>query len=242
MFTFTYGQLTISVAVLIITVWAGVKYLTKVNVDHIFNKKLENHKSELQSLQEYNKFDLQRKMHDFSLYNSKKHAIYPNVYELFLNAQGRLNELRGGRRVPDYKNMSSIELRHTLKEIYELDNVYLDPIIASWETEDREHQYVELRKFIKRVEIVQARMSVTEARNQTLLQWLYFSENIAEELHQLSIYMLHYLVDIEFEDEMKGPDGVELRKAMSAKKEEIDRLLTKVRADLQAELKKGYYE
>ncbi|MNL88423.1 hypothetical protein D3C87_2181170 [compost metagenome] len=52
---------------LLVGLWAGIKYYAKKSVDQQFAKKLEEHKHELQLIIEQNKFDIQRKMQDFSL-------------------------------------------------------------------------------------------------------------------------------------------------------------------------------
>jgi len=85
----------IPIGVLLAVIWGGVKYFTKKNFDYHFEKKIEEYKNEMQNILEFNKFDLQRKIHDFSLFTTKMHETYQNVFSLFLIAEGDVGHLMG---------------------------------------------------------------------------------------------------------------------------------------------------
>ncbi|WP_445505806.1 hypothetical protein [Niallia sp. 03091] len=58
-----------------------INSMIRGGISHFYNKKLENFKSELSLLTEEKKLDFQRKIHDFSLYSTKRHEIYPILYK-----------------------------------------------------------------------------------------------------------------------------------------------------------------
>src|SRR5699024_3871057 len=62
------------------------KYTIEKKIDENFEKKLAEHKSELQSIRDAATFDYQRKMHDFSIYSSNRHSIYNKLYQQVLVA------------------------------------------------------------------------------------------------------------------------------------------------------------
>ncbi|HWO78762.1 MAG TPA: hypothetical protein VNM69_23125 [Bacillus sp. (in: firmicutes)] len=57
----------------------------KINLN--YDKKIEKFKDELAELSEQRKLDFERKIHDFSLYSSKKHNVYPEIYKLLLETR-----------------------------------------------------------------------------------------------------------------------------------------------------------
>lgn len=229
---------TAIVLVVSAALWGGVKYLTRKNVDRIFNQKMENHKHELQTILEFNKFDLQRKMHDFNLFNTKKHEVYPKLYELILMAEGKLFSLQGFRQVPDYIRMNVEELERSLKLNYGFDDVDLKWILENWES-DKENVFEELKKLLRRVEIGNARSAVYDAQNFYLLSRLYLTEEIFISQNKLFEKMLHYVIDIEHLGNADTADRIAMRKSIDENKELIKQLVKKSGELLKGELQKG---
>jgi hypothetical protein len=58
----------------------------KGGIGHFYNKKLENFKNDLSLAAEERKLDFQRRIHDFSLYSTQRHQVYPEIYKLLINA------------------------------------------------------------------------------------------------------------------------------------------------------------
>ncbi|WP_378210022.1 hypothetical protein [Anoxybacteroides rupiense] len=60
--------------------------LIKGSISHHFNKKLKRFETDLNMMSEEKKLDFQRKLHDFGLYSSKRHEIYPMLYKYLIEA------------------------------------------------------------------------------------------------------------------------------------------------------------
>lgn len=69
-------------SVIIVGIWALIRYLIQKKIESYFNKQLENYKKELAVLTENAKYDISKKLFDFEAYASKKHAVYPELYSL----------------------------------------------------------------------------------------------------------------------------------------------------------------
>jgi len=238
------GTLTVTVASAIVfvgaAVWAGVKYFTKRNFDHYFEKNLERHKSDLQNILELNKFDLQRKMHDFSLYTTKKHEIYPKLYQLFLLADGRLGELRGFQSKYDFKTLNAEQIIYILKTEYEIPEVSYQKYLTDWDA--RKESFIDdFIDFMRRVEFQRANRAIIEAKNNALLYDLYLSNEVSEKLLKLSGLLRSYLVDAEHVKDFIGPERTALAQEMAHTEEEITKLILEIKSIMQSELKKGYY-
>ncbi|TSB47135.1 hypothetical protein [Alkalicoccobacillus porphyridii] len=64
-----------------------IKYiggLAERQVQQKLDKGLEDHKANLESIKKEAEFDYQRKIHDFSMYSTKKHEVYHEVYKALL--------------------------------------------------------------------------------------------------------------------------------------------------------------
>ncbi|MFD7520803.1 hypothetical protein [Paenibacillus chitinolyticus] len=57
------------------------------------NVELESHKQALSVMTENSKFEYQRRMHDFSLYRTKKHDVYPVLYKKFIVPFNEIQEI-----------------------------------------------------------------------------------------------------------------------------------------------------
>jgi hypothetical protein len=64
--------------------------LMKGRVDHYFNQQLEKYKHELSVLTEGAKFDYSRKLHDASIFASKRNEVYAAAYALLYEAMDTL--------------------------------------------------------------------------------------------------------------------------------------------------------
>ncbi|MDN4067415.1 hypothetical protein QYF50_05860 [Paenibacillus vini] len=246
-FEMTPGTVALSLSGMIIILigaaWAAVKYFTKKRLDHEFNKRLENHKADLQNIRDYNSFDLGRRLQDFNLFTTKKHSIYPELYEFLLIAEGKLSLLYNGiiRTFPDFLNMNSEQLVVYLRENNFDISDDLDGIINEWDNNKKELLQV-LYGEIRNKEMNEARQAIIKAKNHFLFSRLYLSEEIAASLDQLTKTMLHYLIDKEYVMYESGPEKIEASRALGSKQEKISELMDLVKKIMQDELKIGYYD
>ncbi|MFE4812804.1 hypothetical protein ACFQ9Y_16945 [Peribacillus simplex] len=70
-----------SYTAVIVAVGFLIKYLIQKKIDSYFNTKLEDHKKELAVMTEKAKYDISRKLFDFEAYATKKHIVYPELYQ-----------------------------------------------------------------------------------------------------------------------------------------------------------------
>lgn len=70
------------------------RYLIQKKIDSYFNKQLEQYKQELTIITENVKYDINKKLFDFEAYASKKHTIYPQVYQLVSESWNEILQFR----------------------------------------------------------------------------------------------------------------------------------------------------
>ncbi len=85
--------------------------------DHknILSNQLETHKQQLNVLTETAKYDLQRKMHDFSLNRQKSHEIYLEIYKYAVTISQKIEELKKEWGVQFIKTLPENEFKNYLK-------------------------------------------------------------------------------------------------------------------------------
>lgn len=94
-----------------------IKYLIQRKIDSYFNKKLEDHKQELSLVTENAKYELNKKMFDFEAYGTKKHEVYPELYEKLFSFWRKLYSLHSEKRAGE--NIVPLE-RDYLLELMEI--------------------------------------------------------------------------------------------------------------------------
>ncbi|SIR37946.1 hypothetical protein SAMN05878482_103478 [Peribacillus simplex] len=70
-----------------------IKYLIQRKIDSYFNTKLEDHKQELTVMSEKVKYDISKKLFDFEAYATKKHIVYPELYQHVFSISIEITEL-----------------------------------------------------------------------------------------------------------------------------------------------------
>lgn len=91
-------------------IFAFRKYIGS-QIEHLFGKRLEDHKHELSLITEAAKFDFQRKIHDFTLYATKKHEAYAELNNALQNAAGKISDLEDMQKEHNFT-----ETQHALRE------------------------------------------------------------------------------------------------------------------------------
>ena len=125
-------------------------YITTL-VSHSFNKQIEEHRQSLNVVTEHAKFDLQRKLHDFTLYTAKRHEAYVELYNLLRAAADRVCNLEhqeylnfagyGREEFEDYLRREGMKNRR----IEELSNEWQSGGIDEVNKALEEHNYVQAR-------------------------------------------------------------------------------------------------
>lgn len=238
---FEWGTILITFPIVVATVWLGIKFYAKNIVGNHFKKKLEDHKSELQNITEFNKFDLQRKLSDFNLYTVKKHDIYVELFDLFMRADGHTGGLMGYRSVPDYKKYTAKQLEYSLEKLgFPAHDI--EEFTTNWD-EEKDYKFEKLKAYIQRYEISSARNIIIEAKNKFLLSRLYISTEVDEILSALSSTLNLYVLDVEFllEENLDAVDRIVIRESKDTNEKIIIESLTKLKEQMQKEISIGYY-
>jgi hypothetical protein len=84
-----------SLTAIIVSIGILIRYLIQKKIDSYFNTKLESHKQELNQINEKVKYDITKKLFDFEAYATKKHDIYPELYQKIYIIFGKLRNLQG---------------------------------------------------------------------------------------------------------------------------------------------------
>lgn len=238
-----WGSYFVSIPMLLVVVWAGIKYYAKKSVDQQFAKKLEEHKHDLQLIIEQNKFDIQRKMHDFSLYTTKRHEMYSKLYSLFMTAQGSVGSMWGYRQVPDFSKYKLEELHKYLLE----NNVSDEKVtyyMSNWDFPERRETAKEVQKLYDTLELAKAKRDAIKTHNEHLYSRLYLSEPVSNICGNISLRLRQVCDDLDeiFNDEIPGRDRVEVRKGITTKLDLINEEMLQLKSHMQKELSIGYYE
>jgi hypothetical protein len=245
--TFTWGKLIITGSGLIIVVvtatWAMLKYYTKKRFDQHFAEKLESHKSELNKIIDLNKFELQRKMHDFSLYTGKVHEVYQKMYELICIAEGNTAQsASAGSYEPNYLYMNEEQLEHFLKETYQLHEVTYKEYVNHW-NENKDKKIDDLKSFVNRVKTNRTDKSIDEAISYFLLSKLYLSQDVDQLIDSLITDITKCMINVKIYKDPNYSPGSRMTQIENIEKysKSCREKLNKLREQMQTELKKGYY-
>lgn len=180
-----WKDIVISSGAIVGAMWVGIRYYVKKMVDQRFQKNIEDHKHELQLLMEQNKFDLQRRVQDFSLFTTKKHAVYAELYDLYLRADGYVTHLL---TQPDIilKNIrDEEELIYALSES-NFPQFLINRFVDEWDKKPREELRNELIKEFENIDIENTRKAIRKARDTFLINRIYLSNETLELMGELN--------------------------------------------------------
>lgn len=241
------------IGVIGVTIWAGIKYLSKSYVDQYFKEELEAYKHDLQQLlelkkhelqqvSEINKFDLQRKMSDFNLFTPKKHSIYAELYGLYLKAEEIPRGLMGIRQLPNYLAYNANELEYSLKNLG-VPEIKIHQFTEEWD-KYKSTKIEDLRAYIQFFEIHQAKIAFWEARDKFRTSKLYLSDKVSAVCEELTKTIWHLIVDIEciFDKEFDIKEKHEYRRSFQENQKKITDLMEELLTEMKLEISIGYYQ
>lgn len=171
-------------------------------IKHFFDSKLADHQAALDKITESERYNYQRLIHDFSLYSSKKHDVYPELFKLVFTAQGQIIGLMGFGYMPDFDKFrkEDVERYLSIRSILPSEQ---SRILNLWDV-DLKTAVNELRHILRNVEIGQARSKWFEARAYFWSSSLYISERVFEQVEKVFLLLNEYLVHVEIPGTQKG--------------------------------------
>ncbi len=213
-------------------------------IDLASKKSLAEHQQKLDLVGESAKLNFQRKIQDFSLYNSKKHEKYIELHKLFLEAQSRLLGLYGLRSRPSFVEYSEDDLRKKM-ETEGFVSGKIDEVLEIIRTVGRDEGIGKMRKYLRMIEFQKAERSIQQVQNFYWISKLFFSDNIdrkSDELlkimNELNSYYITYM-DTPPTDIQERKD---YRENTSVLEKNINELINEIIVSLKEELSVGYYE
>ncbi|MCM3257031.1 hypothetical protein M3664_04450 [Paenibacillus lautus] len=238
-----WGSYFISIPLIVLTVWTGIKFFSKSYVNQQFNKLLETHKHELQMLMENNKFDLQRKMLDFNLFTTKKHEVYTNLYNLFLVAEGRARGIRGIGVDPFIRKYGRSEIEEYLKSL-NMPSADIQSFVGNWTPENAPQIVDHIVDYLQKLEVRKAIECQQEAKNFSIYSGLYLSDNVAVISKELSKNLGSFCNDLNiiYNFNLLKSDRDSLAEEMRDKEKKIEELIASLKYEMQEELSIGYYK
>lgn len=143
-------------------------------------KELEAHKVQLQIGADAARLDIQRQLHDFTLYSSRRMDAYEKVYRSVIRAEGAAGANIGKVFERDYSRASADQIRSEFAQ-FNLPREELDDLISLW-NQDRKRAIVLFEQLKMRVLLGRAERLYSEAVNRRLLDDLYLSSAVSSAL------------------------------------------------------------
>ncbi|ARU61867.1 hypothetical protein CBW65_13125 [Tumebacillus avium] len=197
-------------------------------IKNLFDKNLESHRHTLMLITEETKFDFQRRIQDFSLFTSKKHEAYQELYKLILIANGKVLSFSGGFKSElSFEEFSKEDLEKymTDKKVVSGKMKYLLEMLES----NRRKAIKEMKEYILMIDFQKAWHSINEARNLLLINELYLSDEVSKSSKDVLniIDQLLYYYESRDKEDVKNIQILELQRPG-----QLDRLKTLMREEL----------
>lgn len=174
-------DIILQILISIIVSGGAVTLIIKGAVGNFFSKQLKSHKQSLNLIVENKKFDIQRMMHDFSLYRNKKHEIYPELYKLMVTTVDNIKEIKQNWYWPNYENHSREMIKETL-ENFRVKKKVIDRIISDWTV----NKSIEDMKYeIKMQALTESIDDFRKTKDYFVQSELFISDCIADLIHSV---------------------------------------------------------
>jgi hypothetical protein len=148
-------------------------------VDNVFQKKLVDHKHELDILTENVRFDYQKKIQEYGLYLVKRHEKYLELHQLIQEAYGWLDSLYGFRRGSTYEEHNKVDIL-AIMEQENFPKGKIEEITVVWDRDGKDKAIGLMKKFLRLIEFRKTEAAIIKARNFYFISNLFFSEKISK--------------------------------------------------------------
>jgi hypothetical protein len=184
----------------LVVVIAGMKlYLERritAKVDQQFAERLEIHKHSLEVLAEHVKFDLQRRLGDFSQFVTRKHEAAAKSWEACRIAHGSVSGLFGLSQTLTFEEFNVEDMKAHL-DARQVPKGVQESILGRWDS-DRDGALAELKPYLRMLSIQSASRDLALAQNTTYLHELYFPGYVLRAFDQLFSAMVGWVTDAEY--------------------------------------------
>jgi hypothetical protein len=218
---------------LVVGIWAARTYLQRrieKGVDTRFEVQLENHKQALQLATEQARFDYQRRLAGFNLYNEKKHAAAAEIYRALRIAHGHISRLQGVREELSFVEFNTRDIAEYMTS-HDVPQGKQEEILSLW-GDDKPEAIKQLKPYLRMVEFQLAERKAQEAMNCALLNELYFPDRVIHSFNDLFTIFRKWIAYFKFPPE--PGEGVP-----RPSQDEFDNSLEAVHSVLRSELAEG---
>ena len=220
-----------------VILWLALPRLVNNLIDHQFSKKLEDYKHHLHQITLAETHNYQRLIRDFDLFTTKRHEIYPELFKLISIADGDVRALRGPGFSPTFEGCNDKDIRQYL-ESKSVPGGTTDYYAESWrqavQPSIRKDIIREMKAFLIRWNIQQAREIIDKAKNYYYLSAIYISENVSKTVDEALC-----LID-EFWRNVWCPEGSHYFDVDHNRP--IEEALDRIKEAMRKELAVGYYK
>jgi hypothetical protein len=175
---------TLGIAALVTLGWQFLKASVERRATAAIDRELDAYRTKLQLSADAVRFDFQRRMADFDLYNSQRHRLYRRIFRRALEAEGAFAGLIGGFLGNDYSRADKSQIAMLLGSLRTPGEVR-DEILVHWD-QDRNHANRKLDQAIRKSREAEANHFLQQFKNDMLLGDIYVSKEVRLALGQLN--------------------------------------------------------
>jgi len=205
---------------------------TLVDIGHEYNKQLSEFNAAISKESDKRQQDFQRKIHDFSLYSTKRHEIYPELFKKLHKLNSQLNNLESKAFLDMHMLQSKTELIIYLKEIgVDLNERFTNQIEKIYAEYDK-HKNLQI-SFQQFNHVFRLHLIAELAKEYNVLNMfyseslLYLSDNVAVKIDKV-IYGIAYLISPDMRTDFPHDvDVPALKQEITDKIDELKQLLKK---------------
>ncbi|MCA1213850.1 hypothetical protein LC728_05570 [Bacillus amyloliquefaciens] len=212
-----------------------IETVSKNLISNSFKKRLEKYKDALSQHAENRRFDIERKMHDFSLYSTKRHELYPEIFKRIFSINKNLNTYEQ----KSFLSKEIIKKQTDIFDYYQSIGVKISEELATRITEkcnekwslDKDYCLQQVSRLVKKDLAINLRKEVEEAFDFFSHNVLFLSESISELTDNLLEKFAHEFDRRESDSFLEALDAVI-----------IDNEIRELKKMMVSELKRGDYE
>ncbi|MFP3668961.1 hypothetical protein SB717_27875 [Priestia sp. SIMBA_032] len=82
----------------------GLQMFLKGRINYHFSKRLDSFKEQFSNQAEIRKMDIDKQLHDFTLYSTKRHEIHPELFKQIYKLNGESHRLKAIKKDSRYYN------------------------------------------------------------------------------------------------------------------------------------------
>lgn len=212
---------------------AAIAWMVRRYIDSRLETKLAAYKSGLDRQADLVRHELQREMVQVQLSANQVHGIYPRLFAKLQRTDGAITSLLGARFAASYEGYDRADIEATVVGL-KLPGEMRDRLLRVFDA-DRDEGIAELKRLVRRVEILDARRVFTRAKNYLFLKSLYISPEVKTGAQRMLDAAWKAWVDVdvgEMPGNAAGTDVESFNRQVGILRNELDALEELMRREL----------